>query len=115
MGFLRKIIESVFGSDGGESRDPDGIYLYIKCDHCGAAVRVRADKRHDLQRDYDTGELILSKEIMDGTCFNLIQTTTRFGAGYRIIDQQINGGEFISWEEYQEMTSSIIQRQHEKN
>ncbi len=112
MGFLKKIIEAVFGSGGGEIRDPDGIYLYIKCSRCGALVRVRADKRHDLQRDYDSGELILRKEVMDGACFSLIQTTTRFDAGYRIIDQQIEGGEFISWEEYQKLTTPT-ESQHE--
>jgi hypothetical protein len=105
MGFLKRIINSVFKSGSGEIRDPDGIYLYIKCDHCGAPVRVRADKRHDLQRDYDSGELILRKEVMDGACFSLIQTTTRFDAGFRIIDQQIEGGEFISFEEYQKLTA----------
>jgi len=105
MGFLKKLIEAVFSSGGGEIRDPDGIYLYIKCGRCGAPVRVRADRRHDLQRDYDSGGLILRKEVMDGTCFNLIQTTTRFDAGYKIIDQQIDGGEFISWEEYTELNT----------
>jgi len=114
MGFLKKIIDSVFGSGGGEIRDPDGIYLYIKCDRCGAPVRVRADRRHDLQRDYDSGELILRKEVMDGACFSLIQTTTRFDAGYRVIDQQIDGGEFISWEEYQKLTTPAKKSQHEE-
>jgi len=112
--FPKKIIEAVFSSGGREIRDPDGIYLYIKCDRCGAPVRVRADKRHDLQRDYDSGELILRKEVMDGTCFKMIQTTTRFDAGYKIIDQQIEGGEFISWEEYKKLTTPIKESQQEE-
>ncbi len=111
MGFLKKIIEAVFSSGSGEVRDPDGIYLYIKCDRCGAPVRVRADKRHDLQRDYDTGALILCKKVMDGTCFNMIQTATRFDAGYKIIDQQIDGGQFISWDEYKKLTTPINKSQ----
>jgi len=111
MAFLRKIIETVFGSGGGEVRDPDGIYLYIKCGRCGAPVRIRADKRHDLQRDYDTGELVLRKEVMDGSCFKMIHTTTRFDARYKIIDQKIDGGEFISWEEYKQLTTPIKESQ----
>ncbi len=114
MGFLKRIIEAVLGSDGGDVRDPDGINLYIRCDRCGAPVRIRADKRHDLQRDYDSGELILRKEVMDGTCFKLIQTTTRFDAGYKIIDQQIDGGEFISWEEYKKLTAPIKESRREE-
>jgi len=114
MGFLKKIIDALFSSGGGEIRDPDGIYLYIKCGRCGAPVRVRADKRHDLHRDYDSGGLILRKEVMDGTCFSLIQTTTRFDAGFKIIDQQIDGGEFISWEEYKKLTTPIKESQPEE-
>ncbi|MCJ7551078.1 MAG: hypothetical protein MUQ30_15495 [Anaerolineae bacterium] len=105
MGFLKKVINSVFGGGNGEVRDPDGIYLYIKCDRCGAPVRVRADKRHDLQQDYDTGGYILRKEVMDGGCFTLVRTTTRFDAVYRIVDQQIEGGDFISCEEYRNLTA----------
>ena len=106
MGFLKKIAQAIFGSSEGEVRDPDGIYLYVKCDRCGAPVRIRADKRHDLQRDFDTNELVLRKEIMDGSCFSLIHATVRFSPGYRILDQEIEGGEFISWEEYQALTQS---------
>ncbi|MBN1247944.1 MAG: hypothetical protein JXC32_09830 [Anaerolineae bacterium] len=104
MGFFKKIVDALFGSAEGEIRDPDGIYLYVKCGRCGAPVRVRADKRHDLQRDYDTNELILHKEIMDGRCFSLMQATVRFAPNYRIVDQQLEGGEFISWEEYRDLT-----------
>lgn len=105
MGFFKRIKDAIFGSAEGEIRDPDGIYLYIKCSRCGAPVRIRADKRHDLQRDYDTGEFVLNKEIMDGTCFNLIYATVRFSPSYQIVDQEIQGGEFITWEEYQALAA----------
>lgn len=107
MGFLKKIRDALFGSpSGGEVRDPEGIYLYVKCSRCGAPIRVRADKRHDLQRDYDTNEYVLRKEMMDGTCFNLINATVRFDPTYRIIDREIEGGEFITWEEYNALVTA---------
>ncbi|MGC9469719.1 MAG: hypothetical protein ACP5HS_14075 [Anaerolineae bacterium] len=105
MGFLKKIVEGLFGSGEGEVRDPDGIYLYVKCSRCGAPIRVRADKRHDLQRDYDSNEYVLRKEIMDGTCFSLIQATVRFDQTFRIVDREIEGGEFITYEEYRALTA----------
>ncbi len=105
MGFLKKLMDTVFGSPTGKIQDRDGIYLYIKCSRCGAPVRVRVDRRHDLQRDYDTNELILRKEIMDGTCFSLMQATVRFSPDYRIVDRDIEGGEFISWEEYEALAA----------
>jgi len=104
MGFLKKIAGAIFGSSDGETRDPDGIYLYIKCARCGSPVRVRADRRHDLQRDYDTGEYVLHKEVMDGSCFTLIRTMTRFDGAYRVLEQEIEGGEFLTWEQYRTLT-----------
>ena len=105
MGFLKKIVDAIFGSSEGEVRDSEGIYFYVKCARCGTPIRVRADKRHDLQRDYDTGEYVLRKEIMDGTCFSLMQATIRFDPAYRIVDREIEGGEFITWEEYKKLTT----------
>lgn len=108
MGILRKIRNVLFGSASDELRDPMGIYLYAKCDHCGAPVRVRVDKAHDLQRDYDTGEFVLRKEIMDGTCFALMQATVRFSPRYAIVDSEIEGGQLISWEEYRALVSHKV-------
>jgi hypothetical protein len=105
MGFLKKIMGRLFGSSEGEVRDSQGIYLYVKCSRCGAPLKIRADRTHDLQRDYDTGEYILQKEMMDGSCFSLMQATVRFDPAYRVVDRQIEGGEFIDWEEYQKLTA----------
>ncbi len=109
MGFLRKLWEGLFGSSKGEIRDPDGIYFYVRCARCGSPIRVRVDKRHDLMRDYDTGELTVNKEIMDGSCFSLIYASVRFDAAYRIVDKEITGGEFITWEQYQALAETQAQ------
>jgi hypothetical protein len=111
MEFLKKIAGAIFGSTDSEVHDPDGIYLYVKCDRCGAPVRIRVDKRHDLQRDYDTNQLVLRKEIMDGTCFSLMQATVHFSNAYQITDQELEGGEFISWEEYRDLTTPTEQEE----
>src|SRR5512145_477462 len=100
MSFLKKIAERILGSSTGELKDPDGIYLYIQCAHCGSPIRVRADKKYDLQQDYESGALTLHKEIMDGKCFRLIYATLQFDAAYHIVNQAIEGGKLISWEEY---------------
>jgi len=105
MGFLKKLGELLFGSPNAEPRDPDGIYLYVKCAKCGAPIRIRANRHHDLLQDYDTGEYMLNKEIMDGSCFSLIYASVRFDAAYRIISQELRGGEFIDWETYQKLAA----------
>lgn len=105
MGFLKKISELLLGSDRGEIKDPDGIYLYFRCDQCGSPIRIRVDKRHDLQRDYDSGGLLLSKEIMDGKCFRLIHAQIRFDAAYHITNSTVEGGTLITWDDYQQLVN----------
>jgi hypothetical protein len=105
MGVLKKLGELLFGSPQAEVRDADGIYLYVKCAKCGAPIRIRADRRNDLLRDFDTGEFTLNKEIMDGKCFSLIYASVRFDATYRIVDKEVRGGEFIDWETYQKLAA----------
>lgn len=101
MAFLKKIREALFGNPNGEIKDKDGIYFYVKCAKCGAPIRIRVDKFHDLQQDEDDGGYVLRKEIMDGSCFRLMYATVRFDFNRRILEQEIEGGEFITWEEYQ--------------
>ena len=104
MAFFKNLISSIFGSTDGEIKDRDGLYFYIRCDKCGTPVRIRANKNNDFQRDYDTGELLLRKEVMDGGCFSLMYATIRLDSAYKVIDQEVEGGEFITWQEYKELT-----------
>ena len=98
MSFLKKL----FGSKE-QSGDPDGIYFYVLCENCGEKLRVRADKRHDLVRDYETGQLTWKKGIMDGRCFKTMYATVEFDASFRIQSQDLEGkGRFITKEEYLE-------------
>ncbi len=101
MTIFKKVKRWLLGDEHGEIRDPDGIYFYVKCATCGAPVRVRADRRHDLTPDFEHGGYIWRKEIMDGSCFKLMYATVRFDEAQRVISQEIEGGEFITWEEYQ--------------
>jgi hypothetical protein len=95
MGLLKRL----FG--GGEPRDPDALWLYVRCDNCGQKLKIRVDRRHDLLRDYETGGYRLNKEIMDGTCFSLMMARLRFDAGQKIISQELEGGTFLTREEFE--------------
>ena len=85
---------------GGRPRDPDGIYLYVRCGRCGTPLQVRADRRFDLLRDLDEGGYVLHKEMMDSKCFSLMYATVRFDDDKRIVSREIEGGEFITEEEF---------------
>jgi hypothetical protein len=99
MSFLRRL----FG--GGEPYDPDAIWLYVKCDYCGQKMKIRVDRRFDLRTDYEQGGYKLDKEIMDGTCFSLMMARVRFDGGQKIISQELEGGIFLSREEYEQEES----------
>jgi hypothetical protein len=96
-------VRSLFGGseeNASVTQDRDGIYVYVKCGTCGAPVKVRADKRHDLMRDYESGGYVYRKEVMDGSCFQLFNFTIHFSNAYRVVDREITGGEFITRKEY---------------
>lgn len=100
MDFLKRL----FG--GGDNQktpqqyvDKDGLYFYVQCDKCGAKVRVRADKQHDLNRD-DNG-YIWHKTIVDSSCFRPIRTIAYLDNQYRMTSHEIEGGHYITQEAYE--------------
>jgi hypothetical protein len=95
MSFLRRL----FG--GGEPRDPDAIWLYVRCDYCGQKMKIRLDRRFDLHHDYERGGYRIDKSIMDGTCFSRMMARVHFDNGYRILSQELEGGTFLTREEFE--------------
>lgn len=105
MNLLRKIF-------GGDDRPPsDGaIHLYVRCNKCNALVHVRIDPRNDLAVEYgDNDDAVgyrLTKEIMDSRCFRLIRAEIEYDRGKREVNRQIDGGTFISKDEYDQLTAA---------
>ncbi|MCA9999571.1 MAG: hypothetical protein H6658_07545 [Ardenticatenaceae bacterium] len=102
MGFLKKI----FG--GGERKqayaDTHGLYFYAVCDNCGAKVKVRADKQHDLNRT-DSG-FVWHKTIVDNRCFRRMQAVVYLNGRYEMTNYEMTGGRFISQEEYERVVET---------
>jgi hypothetical protein len=46
------------------------------------------------------------KEIMDDRCFRLMRAEVRLDSGYRVVERTIEGGRFLSAEEYQRLRSA---------
>ena len=97
MGFLKKL----FG--GGEQSpkkhvDKTGIYFYAQCDNCGARVRVRADKQHDLQNI--DGGYEWHKTIVDSRCFRRMQAVVKLDSQYQVVSSELADGRFLSQSEY---------------
>ncbi len=102
MGFLKRL----FG--GGEEKpsggDPHGIYLYARCGQCGAIVRVRADKQHDLMNT--GGGYEWHKTIVDARCFRRMQTVVQFDRGYNVTHASLEGGDYVTEADWQAQESA---------
>ena len=102
MGFLKKLFGGGEQSPGEKSSkkyvDKQGVYFFVECDNCGARVRVRADKQHDLQNTGDGYEW--HKTIVDSRCFRRIQTVVQLDRSYQMVNHEISGGRFMTEEEY---------------
>jgi len=92
MGFLGKIL--------GKPIEDSALWLYVRCNKCGAKARVRISLANDLSMEDDG--YILRKEIMDNRCFQLMCAELHFDERRRIVSREITGGEFISAEEWAE-------------
>lgn len=92
----------MFGGVREPGEDSGAIFLYAECDRCHARVKVRADKRNDLQRDYQGGGYSLRKEIMDDRCFRIMEANLLFDEHFHIISQDLTNGHFISQQEYED-------------
>ena len=96
MGFLKKLFG---GEQKGEYRDRQGIYLYVECDRCGDRLRLRVDKKYDLNRD-ESG-YVWRKTIVDNKCFRPMETTIHFDRNYAVVEQEIEGGHYIARETFE--------------
>lgn len=95
-------IRELFGG-GGSEHDPDAIWLYVQCGRCGAPVAVRADRRYDLNPEEAGTGFVLIKEIMDNRCFQLMRAEVHLDDHYRVVERTIEGGRFLSPEEYRQL------------
>lgn len=97
MGFLKKLFGGVEKSPK-KYVDKQGVYFYVQCDNCGARVRLRADKQHDLQ---NTGQgYEWHKTVVDSRCFRRMQTVVQLNQSYQMVSHEITGGRFMTEEEY---------------
>jgi hypothetical protein len=100
LNFLRKWLGISESLD-----DPYGIFFHAKCDKCGTAVRVRIHKMYDLNRE--EGSVVWRKTIVDSRCFQPMPTTVWFDGAYQPIKITIEGGHYLSAEDYAELQTAV--------
>jgi hypothetical protein len=113
MNFLRRL----FGGQSQNGPADNALHLYVRCARCGAPVHVRVHLFNDLAVDYDDNESVagyrLRKEIMDSRCFRLIYADLRFDRNRHELERTIEGGSFISREEFERLSQEPGARKQE--
>ena len=108
MSIFGRLVRSLLGG-GAPSRDDgagaNAFWVYVKCSHCGEKIRVRVSREHDLSADFDAGDMPSAyyshKEIVGSQCFRRIRVDLHFDGRRQLTDQQIDGGSFITREDYE--------------
>ena len=103
MSFLKKIV-SALSPKGAE--DGDVLWVYVRCDKCGEAIKTRVDLRHDLTPNYSAEGRVTDYALRKGLigsqrCFEPIEVKLIFDPQRRLISREITGGQFIAKEEYE--------------
>lgn len=100
MSFLKKLT-NVFGSPGGG--DNRSYWIYARCNRCGEKIRTRVDLSNDLSLNYE-GEhtTYFARKVLIGEqrCFERIEVLLTFDDNRKLINKEINGGQFISEEQF---------------
>ena len=81
--------------------EADVLWLLIECSRCGERIKVRIDKKTDLQNEFrQPGEpseaFTLKKEVLGSRCPNLIEVCLKFDPRYNIISKEVKNGRLIS-------------------
>jgi hypothetical protein len=103
------VLRLLFRGGNSPSGPDNAIHLYVRCDRCQALVHVRVDPLHDLVIEYgddeDAAGYRLIKEIMDSRCFRLMRAEVNYDRSHREVSREIEGGTFISKQEYNQLTA----------
>ncbi len=82
------------------------LWIYVQCERCGEAIRVRADRRYDLVSELrEPGEpgpaYTMHKDIVGTRCFQRIAVDLAFDHRLQVVEHRIIGGHWRTAAEYQ--------------
>jgi hypothetical protein len=87
-------------TDNQVDADKDGFFFYVACDNCDNHLRLRVGRSYDLERE-ENGGYSWRKTIVDGRCFRKMEARVLFDSSYRVVEKEIEGGRFVSREEWE--------------
>ncbi|HYO89662.1 MAG TPA: hypothetical protein VER79_13510 [Candidatus Limnocylindrales bacterium] len=98
-----QFFKSLFGFGGGSGRgltaqpsgDSDGLYVFVQPKNCAEIVRVRINLRNDLSQTDDGNGFIVHKLARGQKCTQNVDMTLHFDSQRRIVEREIDGGQFV--------------------
>lgn len=101
-----KKISGILAPEGND--DKRAFWVYVSCNRCQEAIRLRVDLYSDLSIQYDEGkndeQFLTRKTIMGSSdCFERIYVELTFDKHRRLKEKSIEHGGFITEEEYLEV------------
>ena len=102
MNILRRL-KDLFTS---AAEDRSAYWVYVQCDDCGEKLHTRINLYNDLSiryADLENETTYFCRKTLIGSeqCFRPIEVELTFDEQRNLIDKKIEGGQFISEEEYQ--------------
>lgn len=99
MGFLKRLSQIL---SAGESGPEAGHQVYARCRRCGEVLSTHINLKNDLSLSEDEQGYIVRKTLVgSGLCFERLEVELTFDGNRRLTGREIQGGEFITAEEYQ--------------
>jgi hypothetical protein len=99
MVIFKKIGKALFA---GYQPDDYSYWITARCSRCGETIQSRVDLRNDLSVDYgeDGGnQTYFCRKMLigeSGHCFQRIEIELTFDLNRKLINREINGGEFVN-------------------
>jgi hypothetical protein len=95
------ILDRLFGAS--DRTENNVRYVYVRCQECGEVIQARVHLVNDLSADYSKRKASyhVRKTIVGSErCFRPIEIELAFNDKRRLVNQSIEGGEFITQREY---------------
>jgi len=78
-------------------------WVYVRCNRCGEKIRTRLNLHNDLSVSYEGGKktyFCRKYLIGDQGCFQQVIVELTFDQNRKVIQREIQGGQFLSAAEY---------------
>lgn len=80
----------------------NALWFYIRCGNCKEKIKIRINKKTDIQQDFERdSNFFLKKEILGENCPNLMEIEINFDSEFNITKASTQNCKIITKEEFE--------------